>query len=83
MTTRGDDLRHLVQVKLPHARVFWDPPPDKFFETKACELVAINQKDESKRGSILYKDGIVEHPAEALAEDFVTHIGPKVADIEG
>ena len=80
MKSKGETLRELVQSRLPYARVFWDPAPDEFFDKKACELIAVNRKNPKKKGSINYRDGISAHPAETLAEDFVEHIGPDVAD---
>lgn len=32
MKSKGDTLLELVQSRLPHGRVFVDPPPDEFFE---------------------------------------------------
>jgi hypothetical protein len=80
MKSKGDTLRELVQSRLTHARVFWDPPPNDFFEKQSCKLVAVNLKNPKKRGSIDYRNGITEHPPEALTDDFVAHIGPEVAD---
>lgn len=80
MNSKGEKLRFLVQSKLPHANVFWDPAPDVFFEKKPCTLKAVNLKNSEKKGSINYQDGIAEHPAEVLSEDFLAHIGPEVSD---
>ncbi|MBW2005913.1 MAG: hypothetical protein JRI72_15190 [Deltaproteobacteria bacterium] len=80
MKSKGETLRNLVQSKLPHANVFWDPAPDEFFEKKSCMLIAVNLKNPKKKGSINYQDGIAEHPPEILADDFVAHIGQEVAD---
>jgi len=60
--------------------VFWKPPPDDFFETRACELVAVNRENPNKKGSICYQNGIAGHPVETLADDFVAHVGPEVVD---
>ena len=80
MKSKGDSLQELVQSRLPHANVFWDPPPDEFFEKKSCKLIAVNLKNPKKKGSITYQEGIAEHPAETFADDFMAHIGPDVAE---
>lgn len=80
MKSKGDVLRDLVQSKLPHARVFWDPPPDTFFETKSCHLIAVNLANPEKRGSIHYEKGIAANPPETYADDFIAHVGPDVED---
>lgn len=80
MKSKGDTLRELVKSRLPNANVFWDPPPDEFFEKKSCELIAVSIKNPRKKGSINYRDGIAAQPVETLADDFVAHIGPEVAD---
>ena len=78
MKSKGDTLQELVQSRLPHTRVFLDTQ-DKLFE-EPCELFAINLKNTKKNGSINYQDGIAEHSAETLADDFVILIGPDVAE---
>ena len=80
MTDQSDQLRDLVQSRLPHARVFWDPAPDQFWDEKPCELMAVNRKNPDRKGSIHYSKGFPEHPVETLADDFVAHIGPRVSD---
>lgn len=80
MKSKGEKLRHLVQSKLPHTDVFWDPAPDELFEKKSCTLIAVNLKNPEKKGLINYQDGIAEHKAETLADDFIAHIGPEVSD---
>jgi len=78
--SKADELRDLVQSKLPHANVFWDPAPDAFFDTKPCELIAVNRNDPEKKGTIRYPNGFPDQPVETLAEDFVAHIGPEVTE---
>jgi hypothetical protein len=80
MKSKGETLRELVQSRLPHVSVFWDPEPGNFFEKKPCMLIAVNLKNPKMKGSINYKDGIAEHSVEILADDFVAQIGPKVVD---
>lgn len=80
MRSKGDTLLDLVQSRLPHTRVFWDPPPDEFFEKNSCKLIAVNLNNPKKKGSINYRDGIAEHLPETLADDFVAHVGPEVSD---
>lgn len=82
MKTRGEELRQLVQDMLPHAHVFWGTPPYDFLDRRACNLIAVNKKNATKRGEMIFKDGIVGHSAEEHAEGFVVHLGPHVADSE-
>ena len=82
MKSKGAILRKLVQSSLPHAQVFWDPPPDDSVANKTCELIAVNRNNPEKRGSIIYLNGFPTHPIkiETLADEFVTYVGPDISD---
>ena len=73
-------LRDLVQTKLPHTSVFWNPAPISPTGSDPGTLWAVNKKHPNRKGAIRYEHGIAQHSIEALAADFVVHKGPDVSD---
>jgi len=68
-----------IRKKLPNAKVFWSKEPGSDPWSDSCTLTAISRTDQAKSYSMVFKNGLGEHPNDETIETFLDHAKPELS----